>query len=148
MHVVIELPGIQAVSRNETTGHFINYKNVLNMAEQWTNIYAKRVEHHFENQVDVLIEGYFDCRLRNVIIQSGKRTGQITRAWGKAIDTPNIDDKIFTDILLRYKGSREHGRIERPVWFIEDDSPKYLRFVKKISIPSDHYKVVITITEV
>lgn len=149
--VVITLPGIKAVSRNETTGHFIKYQTQLIRAEQWMQTYGKRFEYHFEKRVDVLIQAYYDTRLLAVSIKSGKRKGQLTNAWKHAADTPNIDDKIFTDILNRYKTVKVLGklqRIERNPWFIEDDKPKYLRFVHKESIMSDHYKVVITITEV
>lgn len=131
MKIVIELPGIKAVSRNETGGHYFAYRSRLNEAEQWMLTYGKKYEYHFTKLVDVLIEAHYDCRGRK-----------------KLSDTPNIDDKIFTDILNRWKPSRELGRIERTVWFIEDDSPKYLRFVKKQAIESDHFKVVITISEV
>lgn len=133
--IIIELPGIKAVSRNDTTGHFINYYNRLTEAEQWMFTYGKHKEYHFENQVDVLIEAYYD-----------------TRGHKKCADTPNIDDKIFTDILIRYKSIKDKTlgivRNEKPVWFIEDDQSKYLRYVTKRAYPSDHYKVVITISEV
>lgn len=151
MRVVIELPGIKAISRNETTGHFINYQRELIKAEQWMKTFGKRFEHHFEGRVDVLIEAYYDTRLIEVMIKKGARTGKKTNAWQHAADTPNIDDKIFTDTLNRYKMVKVHGkimRIERSPWFIEDDKPKYLRFVHKESVLSDHYKVVITITEI
>lgn len=102
--------------------------------------FGKSKEHHFDKLVDVLIEGYYKVGGRN-----------------KLPDAPNIDDKIFTDILNRHKLSvvgrtadkkRVMKLIDRPVWFIEDDNPKFLRQVIKRAIPSDHYKVVITITEV
>lgn len=131
MQVVIELPGIKAVSRNETTGHFFNYKKRLNEAEAWTWAFGKAKEYHFTGLVDVLIEAYYNAKGRS-----------------QAADTPNIDDKIFTDILIRYKRQKVGSPIERKVWWLEDDSPTYLRFVQKRSYRSDHYKVVITITEV
>ncbi len=115
MQLIIELPGIKAVSRNETTGHFINYQRQLIKAEQWMKAYGKRHEYHFEKQVDVLIEAFYDCRGRN-----------------KIADTPNIDDKIFTDTLNRWKTMKVVGklmRVERSPWFIEDDNPTYLRDV-------------------
>lgn len=111
----------------------MHYYQQLNLAENWCWVFGKAQEHHFTKQVDVLIQAYYDTRGRK-----------------KCADTPNIDDKIFTDILIRYKkqGRRKKQAVERRVWFIEDDSPEYLRRVVKESIPSDHYKVVITITEV
>lgn len=131
MQVTIELPGIKAVSRNETTGHFFHYKQRLNEAEEWAWAFGKSKEYHFKGPVDVLIEAYYNATGRN-----------------KAADTPNIDDKIFTDILNRYKRQKKGSPIERKVWWIEDDSPTYLRQVIKRAIRSDHYKVVITIMEV
>lgn len=131
MKVVIELPGIKAVSRNETTGHFFHYKARLNEAETWAWALGKSKEYHFTGPVDVLIEAYYNATGRS-----------------KAADTPNIDDKIFTDILVRYKRQKSGPPIERKVWWIEDDSPTYLRYVKKCAIRSDHYKVVITIEEI
>lgn len=131
MQVIIELPGIKAISRNDTTGHFIHYHTNLTNAEQWMVTYGKHQEHHFTRPIDVLIEAYYDTRGRN-----------------KVADSPNIDDKIFTDILNRWKPSRKLGRQERAVWFIEDDNPKYLRNVTKRSYSSDQYKVVITMVEV
>lgn len=129
--VVIDLPDIKAVSRNDTTGHYFKYQSQLRKAENWTHMFAKAVEYHFPGQVDVLIEAWYDTRGRH-----------------KAADTPNIDDKIFTDILNRYKVHKKVGRVQRGVWFIEDDNPTYLRYVTKRSIPSDHYAVRVTITEV
>lgn len=129
--VTIELPGIKAVSRNETTGHWFRYSAQLTKAENWMCTYGKAKEVRFDKPVDVIISAYYN-----------------TTGRSQAADTPNIDDKIFTDILIRYKSSKKFGRIERPVWFIEDDSPKYLRRVIKQSIPSNHYKVVIEIKEV
>ncbi len=131
MQVVIELPGIKAVSRNETTGHYFHYKDRLNEAEAWAWAYGKSKEHHFTGQVDVLIEAYYKVGGHSQIA-----------------DAPNIDDKIFTDILVRWKRRKKGKPIERNVWWIEDDKPKYLRFVKKRSIPSTFYRVVITIAEV
>lgn len=126
----IELPGIKAVSRNQTTGHFTKYQERLNEAEEWMIIHGRKLEHHFTERVDVEILAYYDAR--------GNK---------KPADTPNVDDKIFTDTLIRYKPS-QYGRIERNVWFIEDDNPKYLRRVIKEAIPSDHYKVVIIINSI
>ncbi len=131
MKIIIELPGIKAISRNETTGHYFNYKSRLNEAETWAWAFGKSKEYHFVRQVDVLVEAYYNATGRN-----------------KAADTPNIDDKIFTDILVRFKRQKYGSPIERKVWWIEDDNPTYLRFVTKHAIRSDHYKVVITITEV
>lgn len=93
--------------------------------------FGKSKEYHFENLVDVDIVAWFD-----------------TRGNKKCNDSPNIDIKIFTDILIRYKQQMKGVAIQRPVWFIEDDNPKYLRKVSALAIPSDNYKVVITITEV
>lgn len=136
--VVIFLPGIKAVSRNDTTGHYFNYRRELKKAQTWMRVYGKAKEFHFQGMIDVLIEAYYDC------------TGRM-----KPADTPNIDDKIFTDILNRYvlqmqptMEGRKKIRIEQPVWFIEDDSPTYLRYVTKRAVPSDHFAVRITITEV
>lgn len=142
MKIVLELPGIKAVSRNDTTGHFFNYKKQLNIAETWAWTFGKKHEYHFEKPVHVLIEAYY------------KSTGH-----NKVCDTPNIDDKIFTDILIRWvnktigtkivNGVRRKNvvRTERKVWWLEDDSPTYLHTVTKRSYRSDQYKVVITITE-
>lgn len=129
--IVIRLPGIKAVSRNQTAGHWHKYKNQLQLAETWMMAFGKRYEHHFENLVDVHITAYYKTQGNN-----------------KVADSPNIDDKIFTDVLIRYKQRLRGKAVERPVWFIEDDNPNYLRYVTKESIPSDHYEVVITIKEV
>lgn len=131
MKVIIELPGIKAVSRNETTGHYYNYKTRLNEAESWAWAFGKSKEYHFTRQVDVLIEAYYRVK-----------------GHSKISDAPNIDDKIFTDILNRWKRQKNGSPVERKVWWIEDDNPTYLRNVTKRAIRSDHYKVVITITEV
>jgi hypothetical protein len=148
--VEIILPDIKAVSRNETTGQYWKYRNVLKTAEIWMATYGKRFEYHFDKKVDVFIDAYFDTRVKPVVIQKGKRFGQKTNIKQKAADTPNIDDKIFTDILVRYKqqGKKGSTAAERNCWFIEDDNPEYLRYVTKQSIPSDHYTVVIRIVEV
>lgn len=139
MEVVITLPGIKAVSRNQTTGNYWKYRSVLMEAEQWMLTFGKRYEYHFTKLVDVDITAYYKVGY-----------SKIDRKMSRLIDTPNIDDKIFTDCLIRYKqqGTKGSHAIERPVWFIEDDNPKYLRFVTKRSIPSDEYKVVISIKEV
>ena len=129
--VIIILPGIKAVSRNDTTGHYFRYQKQLRKAEQWMLLFGKRLETHFEYPVDVSIDAYYKVNSRN-----------------KIADTPNIDDKIFTDILNRFKPRKKGPAIERGVWFIEDDSPKYLRTVIKRSLPGTEYKVVITIREV
>lgn len=119
------------MSRNDTTGHYFRYQKQLKKAEQWMILFGKRLETHFETPVDVAIDAYYKVNGKN-----------------KIADTPNLDDKIFTDILNRYK-KRKHGpALERPVWFIEDDSPKYLRTVIKRSLPGTEYKVIITISEV
>ena len=128
--VIIKLPGIKAISRNQTHGHWYKYQNCLREAEEWMATFGKRYEHHFTEPVNVWIDAYYDDRGRK-----------------RAADTPNIDDKIFTDILVRWKQRSKSKSIERPVWFIEDDSPKYLNLVIKHSIPSDHYEVVIKIGE-
>lgn len=146
--VTIELPGIKAVSRNETTGHYFSYRTRLNEAENWMLLYGKPYEYHFAGPVDVSIEAYYDTTLKEVNILRGKRAGTRVKRWQKVADTPNIDDKIFTDILVRHKPNKKHGPIERRVWFIEDDSPLYLRTVTKRAIASDHYKVLIIISEV
>lgn len=131
MKIKIELPDIKAVSRNDTTGHYFKYQKQLARAEKWMIAYGKRFEYHFTNPVDVLIEAYYK-----------------TQSRFKCADTPNIDDKIFTDILNHWKPKKNGPAIERKVWFIEDDNPKYLRFVVKKAIPANEYKVVITIKEV
>src|SRR6266571_8532956 len=131
MKVVIELPGIKAVSRNDTTGHFFHYKERLNEAETWAATFGKAVEHHFTQPVDVLIEAHYR-----------------TDGRYKIADAPNIDDKIFTDILIRWvnrtlgtayvggKRKKVVKRVERDVWWLEDDSPEYLRYVIKRAVPS------------
>lgn len=131
MELKIELPGIKAVSRNQTGGHYFRYRKQLQLAETWMLTYGKRLEHHFTKQVDVYIAAYYKTNGNN-----------------KLADSPNIDDKIFTDILNRYKPRKKGARLERKVWFIEDDNPKYLRYVVKKSVPSNIYKVVIIIKEV
>lgn len=128
--VEITLPDIKAVSRNDTTGHYFNYKNQLNLAEKWMATFGKRFEYHFNCLVDVDIKAYYDTRGRH-----------------KCADTPNIDDKIFTDILVRWKQSKHGKASERSVWFIEDDNHKHLHIVTKEAIPSNGYKVIITIKE-
>jgi len=139
MIVTIELPGIKAVSRNQTTGNYWKYREVLNQAEDWMYTFGKHVEHHFESAVDVDVTAYFRIGYN-----------KLTRGSTRAIDTPNIDDKIFTDCLIRYKpqGIKGSSAIERKVWFIEDDNPKYLRFVTKRSVASTENKVVIVIREI
>lgn len=143
MKVVIELPEIQAVSRNQTNGKYWDYSKQMSLATKWFATYAKRHEHHFEGPVDVTIIAYYDGRK------------------GKMIpDSPNIDDKIFTDVLNRYysivvgqavdgngKKHRVMQRLERNPYFIEDDNPTYLRYVKKRSVASDGYKVVIVVED-
>lgn len=129
--VSIELPGIVAISRNMTTGHYFNYKSVLNEAEAWMQVFGKTKEFHFEKQVDVFIEAYYNV--------TGRK---------KICDPSNIDDKIFIDTLIRFKRQKSGPPIERKVWFLADDSPKYIRDVTKRAIRSDHYKVVITIKQV
>ncbi len=131
MIIKIELPDIKAVSRNDTTGHYFRYQKQLIKAEKWMIAYGKRFEYHFTRPVDVLIKAYYD-----------------TKGRGKCADTPNIDDKIFTDILNHWKPKKAGPAIERAVWFIEDDGPKYLRYVFKQAIASDHYKVIIIIREI
>ena len=131
MKVTIELPDLKAISRNKTNGKYWDYNDCLQEAEKWMKVYGKKHEYHFTNPVDVTILAYYDVRSRK-----------------KAADAPNIDDKILTDTLNRYKPSRSLGRIERDVYFIEDDNPEYLRYVTKRSIPSDHYKVVMILEEV
>lgn len=125
------LPGIKAVSRNDTTGHYFRYQKQLQKAEQWMLLFGKHSEYHFTKLVDVDIVAYYKV--------SGKN---------KIADTPNIDDKIFTDILNRFKPRKKGSSIERKVWFIEDDNPKYLRYVTKKSLPGTTYKVEINIKEV
>lgn len=131
MQVIIELPGIKAVSRNETGGHYFAYRERLMEAEKWMSVYGKAKEYHFTKPVDVLVEAYY-------------KTG----GHRKTADTPNIDDKIFTDVLVRWKRQKLGPPIEKRVWFIEDDSYKYLRRVVKQAIPADQYKVVLTIEEI
>lgn len=133
--ITIELPGIKAVSRNETAGNVWKYKKQLNKAEEWMWAYGKHVEHHYTVPVSVHITAFYDTTGRN-----------------KCADIPNIDDKIFTDILIRWKttvqtvhGKRISTRAERGVWFLEDDNITYLRGVTKSAIASNMYKVLITI---
>lgn len=148
MQVVIELPGIRAISRNETTGHFINYYKVLTQAERWMWAHGKSKEYHFEKRVDILIEAYIDTV--NAYQAVGK-TGKLRTEYANLIDAPNVDDKIFTDTLNRYKTVKVAGklkRIERDPWFIQDDKPEFVRLVAKRVYPANHYKIVITITEV
>lgn len=128
--IIIELPGVKAVSRNQTNGAYWGYHAQLVRAEQWMLTFGKNKEYHFETPVNVLVEAYYDCTGRS-----------------KIADSPNIDDKIFTDILIRWKKKKKGPAIERGVWFLEDDSPTYLESVTKRSIRSDQNKVVITITE-
>lgn len=145
MKVIIELPGIKAISRNQTTGHYYNYKERLNEAEAWAVVFGKSKEYHFTKRVDVYIDVYIDTvHPYKVVTKSGKTRME----YAEAIDSPNVDDKIFTDILNRYKRQKNGPPIERRVWWIEDDSPTYLRRVVKETIRSDHFKVVITIEEV
>lgn len=134
--ITIELPGIKAVSRNQTTGHYIHYHTELTKAENWMVMYGKHKEYHFTNPVIVEIEAYYKVGYN-----------KLTRGTDRIADAPNIDDKIFTDVLIRYKKQKRASAIERRVWFIEDDNPKYLVGVWKKSIPSTEYKVVITIKE-
>ncbi len=151
MKLVLTLPDIKAISRNDTTGHYINYKNELNKAQKWMKVFGKRHEYHFTKPVDVFIDAYFDVRLTEIIIKQGTRSGKKSRVWGKAIDTPNIDDKIFTDILIRWVNMKQLGkmvRVEQSPWFLENDDPQFLRYVQKRSHESDHFKVVITIIEI
>lgn len=138
--VTLILPGIKAVSRNETTGHFYKYHKQLALAEQWVWMFGKANEHHFESKVDVHITAYYD-----------------TRGNKKCADPSNIDDKIFVDALIRWKkqgGSAQKKALglskalEKPVWFLEDDDHRYIRYVTKEAVPSDHYEVHITITEI
>lgn len=133
--VTIELPGIKALSRNQTTGHWFNYAKQLAIAENWMHTFGKAKEFHFTGPVDVVIEAYYNIKAEGL-------------ARPKIADPSNIDDKIFVDTLIRYKKSRANGKVERPVWFIEDDSSTYMRMVSKISYPSTENKVVITISEV
>lgn len=155
--VVIELPGIQAVSRNKTTGHFIEHHTAREEAEKYINLFGKHYEHHFTKPVKVLIECYIDT------VHSYPRltkSGKVRKQYYRLIDVPNVDDKIFTDILIRYRNKTVgkqvvNGRLvkqvirdERRVWFIEDDNPAYLVEVSKRCYASDQHKVVITITEV
>lgn len=140
--VTITLPGIKAVSRNQTTGHFYHYYSQLMLAEQWMWTYGKAHEYHFTVPVDVTITAYYKNTRRQVL-----KSGKIKEILIDCPDAPNIDDKIFTDILVRWKQQKKGSAIERKVWFIEDDNGDYLRSVHKYAIPSTEYKVVITITE-
>jgi len=130
--VVITLPGIKAVSRNQTAGNFWRYHEQLTIAETWMYTYGKRHEYHFEKRVDIKITAYYDTRGRN-----------------KCADPANIDDKIFTDILIRYKkqGARGTKAQEKNVWFIQDDSPTFIRSITKEAIPTNEYGIVIEMTE-
>ncbi len=129
--LTIVLPGIRAISRNQTSGHYFKYREQLKRAERWMLTYGKAVEYHFEKQVDVTIEAYYNTK--------GRR---------KLTDTPNIDDKIFTDILNRFKPRKKGPAAERAVWFIEDDAPKFLRKVTKRSVPCTYDEVRIFIEAV
>lgn len=139
MQITIELPGIKAVSRNQTTGNYWKYREILIEAENWMLTFGKRYEHHFTQPVNVSI---------TAIIKTGYN--KTTRGTTRLIDTPNIDDKIFTDCLIRYKQQQGKGKkpVERRVWFIEDDSPQYLQEVTKKVISGNENKVIITIKEV
>lgn len=145
--VVLRIPDIKAVSRNETHGHYFNYRKELVKAEKWLNTFCKAREKHFDKPVDVTILAYYDTRKVPVLIKKGKHIGKKINRRRKAADTPNIDDKIFTDILVRWKQKRRGSAVERKIWFIEDDNPEHLRRVIKQSIPSDHYEVIIIIEE-
>lgn len=138
--ITIELPGVKAVSRNQTTGHFYKYHKELATAEQYVWLCGKVCEYHFEKRVDIKITAYYD-----------------TRGNKKCADPSNIDDKIFVDALIRWKkqgGSRKKKELglskalEKPVWFIEDDDHRYIRYVTKEAIPGTEYKVIINITEI
>lgn len=131
MQLIIELPGIKAVTRNETSGHYFKYRRQFIQAEKWIRTFGKQYTEKFDKPVDVCIIAYYDTRGRK-----------------KITDAPNIDDKIFTDILIRWKKMKGAPAVEKQVWFIEDDAPKYLRYVTKRSIASDHYKIVIIIKDV
>ena len=131
MTIQIELPDFKAISRNKTNGKYWDYNECLKEAEKAMEIYGRKHQYHFSRPIDVTILAYYD-----------------DRSHKKAADSPNIDDKILTDTLNRYKMSRQYGRLERNVYFIEDDNPTYLRYVKKRAIPSDHYKVIMILEEV
>lgn len=120
-----------------TNGNIWRYREQLIEAEKWMHTYGKRVEHHFTKPVDVAITAYYK------VGRNAANTGNT-----RVADTPNIDDKIFTDCLVRYKQQRSGPKIERSVWFIEDDDPRYLRTVCKRAVASDHFEVVIEIEEV
>lgn len=45
MKVIIELPGIKAISRNKTTANYWTYKQILNEAENWMYTFGKRYDH-------------------------------------------------------------------------------------------------------
>lgn len=143
MKVIITLPEIQALSRNMTNGKYWDYSKQMDLASKWTKAYGRRVEYHFTGLVDVTILAYYDTRGRK-----------------NAADSPNIDDKIFTDVLNRYyliltgtevgpdgKKHRKMQTFERKPYFIEDDNPNFLRYVRKRSIASDHYEVKIVIED-
>lgn len=146
MRVEIELPDIRAISRNDTAGKHYgdpkSYHQCLITARSWVKTFGKRVEHHFENPVDVGIFAYFDERPQKILTKAGPR--MISRP---ALDCSNVDDKLFVDALIRYYNVAK-VRTEAAVWFIEDDSPKYLRRTYKESIPSDHDAVIIVLEEV
>ena len=141
--VKIYLPGIKAVSRNQTTGHFYHYYDQLATAEKWMWTYGKRLEYHFEKPVTVDIVAYYKDTRTIVSKNNNVFVGKINTP-----DVPNIDDKIFTDVLVRWKRQKKGPPIERSVWFIEDDNPSMLKSVTKTSIPGDQYGVLIIIKEV
>jgi hypothetical protein len=92
--------------------------------------------------VDVTIEAYYKTTAPK-FFKNGKQGVAVINIP----DVPNIDDKIFTDVLVRWKRQKKGAAIERKVWFIEDDNPYHLRSVYKKAVPANEYKVVITIKE-
>lgn len=151
MKVTIELPGINAISRNQTTGHFVKYHQQLTKAEQWISTFGYKNVHHFDKQVDVFIYAYYDMTPVEKII--ARKDGKVYKRKDRVqlIDSPNIDDKIFTDIIQRWKYIKDPrlGKIktERKWWWIEDDDYAHLRDVHKGIRPSNEYKVEIIITD-
>ena len=154
--VVIDLP-LEALGRNDLgVGNYWNYRKYYDEAFKYMKLYGKRFEYHFEKPVDVLIECHYFVGVKPTLITKGKQAGKMLNRNFKAQDAPNIEDKIFTDLITRWhnvkvgvtlEGKNRFERREKELWFIEDDSPQYLRQVTKRSIEAKEYRTVITITE-
>lgn len=150
----IEIPDIPVVeaSRNKTHGLYWEYRKQIDNCRKWINTFGKKYEHHFTTQVDVIIEALVDVRpvKKTGVYQRGRNKG---KPWSRMItpsliDAPNVDDKIYTDLLQRYTTMKVGGKltkVENPIWWIEDDTPEYLRWVCKRVLPANGNKITITI---